>query len=284
MTEDQNSGIDKSSSSDKHLSLETNPNSSASSYLWMQVVGAFMGFMTLGFFMLLVLAALLGFEVPSGSRPLIVIVFSLGTALAFGFMGGSASAKGTLPIPLLNKSPLRVALGGGVAVFVIAFALGMALYGNPNINGNDNTELSIDPSISTIDFQKHNCQAFDARIDINSQEKSVTNKKTDIAFCAKLPDEEDYINEPIAIKYGVFLSNRQITLEKIPFPQDINVSKNAKIEIAASFHKSKAISKAIDIPHTCRNLHSQKIVAHTSFILPCAIGNKGNVSNHHQSY
>ena len=65
-------------------------------------------------------------EVPQSSRYLVVIVMSLAVAASFSFLGGSAVASGKIPI--FKDSPLGFSVGGGIAVFVIVFALGNHYY------------------------------------------------------------------------------------------------------------------------------------------------------------
>ena len=49
--------------------------------------------------MALVLLSVFGKQVPCESRFLVVIVLAFGAALASSFLGGTAAAKGKLPIP-----------------------------------------------------------------------------------------------------------------------------------------------------------------------------------------
>ena len=67
---------------------------------------------------------------PSGNteRFVIIAIVAFGAALASGFLGGEAAAKGSIPFKFATKHPFTFSLTGGVAVFVIVFALGSVLY------------------------------------------------------------------------------------------------------------------------------------------------------------
>ncbi len=104
-------------------------NSVERNSLWMLITGGVFGVITLLFFMAVVLMSIYGREVPSGSRFLVVIVMSFGVALASGFIGGHVagqltSATSNKPFPGVWK----VTVGGGIAAFFIALALGSYLY------------------------------------------------------------------------------------------------------------------------------------------------------------
>lgn len=95
----------------------------ALSATWVLVTGAIFGGLTLLFVMALVLLGIFRYEVPCTSANLVIIVVSLGAALATAFLGGNASARGALPIPGLQDQPLVVSVGGGVAVLAIMLTL-----------------------------------------------------------------------------------------------------------------------------------------------------------------
>ena len=67
---------------------------------------------------------------PSGTteRFVIIAIVAFGAALASGFLGGEAAAKGSIPFRFATKHPLTFSMTGGIAVFVIVFALGSVLY------------------------------------------------------------------------------------------------------------------------------------------------------------
>ena len=76
-------------------------------------LGAVFGGVALVFFMGLTLLSAWGHPVPHDARYLVVIVLALSGALLAGFLGGNASARGSIPVPLLNDHPIAVAFTGG---------------------------------------------------------------------------------------------------------------------------------------------------------------------------
>ena len=95
---------------------------------WVLKVSAGFGAVALFFFMALVVMSIWGRVVPSEARYLVVIVLTLSAALSVGFLGGNASARGTITIPFVNDSPLTVAFTGGIAVLVALLILGHRLF------------------------------------------------------------------------------------------------------------------------------------------------------------
>jgi Fic family protein len=95
---------------------------------WALKVSAVFGALALLFFMSLVVMSIWGRVVPSEARYLVVIVLALSGALSVGFLGGNASARGTIPIPFVNDSPLTVAFTGAIAVLVVLLVLGQHLF------------------------------------------------------------------------------------------------------------------------------------------------------------
>jgi hypothetical protein len=93
------------------------------------ILGAIFGALTLLFFMGLVLLGVAGREVPCNTVFLVNITLSLGAALAVAFLGGNASAKGT--IPFLQNS-LAVSLTGGFAALIITLLVTFGLFGKVN--------------------------------------------------------------------------------------------------------------------------------------------------------
>ena len=91
-------------------------------------VSAVCGILALLFFMALVLMSVWGRVVPHEARYLVVIVLALSGALSAGLISGNASARGTIPIPFVNESPLAVAFTGGLAVLVGLLVLGSRLF------------------------------------------------------------------------------------------------------------------------------------------------------------
>jgi Fic family protein len=91
-------------------------------------LGAVFGGLALLFFMGLVLLSTWGRPVPNDARYLVVIVLAMSGALSAGFLGGNASARGTIPFPTLNEHPLAVAFTGGIAVLIALLLLGSRLF------------------------------------------------------------------------------------------------------------------------------------------------------------
>jgi hypothetical protein len=91
-------------------------------------LGPVFGAATLIFFMGIVVAAIAGHEVPHDSRMLVVTVFALGVGLSASFIGGTAIARGRLPIPMLERHPLVFSTSGGIGAVVLMFVLGYVFY------------------------------------------------------------------------------------------------------------------------------------------------------------
>ena len=92
---------------------------------WAPVAGFIIGAITLFFLMGIIVASIFKYEVPQSSKFFVVSFLALGLALSFAFIGGSAAAKGELPVSLsyFNHKPLEFSVSGGVSVFVIIFVL-----------------------------------------------------------------------------------------------------------------------------------------------------------------
>lgn len=95
---------------------------------WVAIVGAVIGGLTLLFFMSLVLLSVAGMTIPCNAHFILVAVISLSAALSAAFIGGNATAQGSLPIPGLTSQPLAVSVAGGIAVLVIMFVLLSTFY------------------------------------------------------------------------------------------------------------------------------------------------------------
>lgn len=91
-------------------------------------IGVTFGGITLIFFMVLILLSVFGHPVPKDSRFLVVIVLGLTGGLSAGVLGGSASARGVIPLPLAKEHPLTIAVTGGIAALVILLVLGSRLF------------------------------------------------------------------------------------------------------------------------------------------------------------
>ena len=87
-------------------------------------VGVVFGTVALLFFMFLVLLSVFGHTVPGNARYLVVIVLALSGGLSVGAFGGTASARGAIPIPGTAEHPLTVALTGGIAVLILLLIVG----------------------------------------------------------------------------------------------------------------------------------------------------------------
>ncbi len=95
---------------------------------WVVVVGAIFGGLTLLFLMALVVMSTIGYEVPCESRFLVVAVLAFGAALGSSFLGGTAAAKGAIPLPYAHSHPLQFSVVGGVAVLIVVLIGGRALF------------------------------------------------------------------------------------------------------------------------------------------------------------
>lgn len=91
---------------------------------WAFVTGALFGGLTLLFFMALVLLAAFDRPIPCESRFLVVIVLALGGALASSFIGGSAAAKGEIPLQIATRNPIGFSVVGGIAVMLLLMVAG----------------------------------------------------------------------------------------------------------------------------------------------------------------
>lgn len=96
---------------------------------WFPLLGVIFGGVTLLFFMALVIASLLAYEIPPSARFLVVCVLALGCGLSANFLGGTAVARGKLPLPEPFRShPISFGVSGGVAVIVLVLLLGRFIY------------------------------------------------------------------------------------------------------------------------------------------------------------
>jgi len=91
-------------------------------------LGARLGALTLLFFMMLILLSTFGHPVPKDARFLVVIVLALAGGFSAGVLGGNASARGVIPVPIAKEHPLTIALTGGIAVLIILLILGTRLF------------------------------------------------------------------------------------------------------------------------------------------------------------
>lgn len=95
---------------------------------WVLVFGALLGAATLLFLMILVIAGVLGYDVPADARYLVNAILALGSAMSAGFLGGAAAIRGKIPIPAITNNPTKFSAAGGIAVLLIVFIFGNAVY------------------------------------------------------------------------------------------------------------------------------------------------------------
>lgn len=90
--------------------------------------GIAVGVLTLLSLIALIVAAVAGYEVPSGSRPLVVLFFAVGMAITCTLLGSSAAISGKIPLDYAREHPMRFGATGAAAMVVITLAAGRALY------------------------------------------------------------------------------------------------------------------------------------------------------------
>jgi len=91
---------------------------------WLLVASVVVFAITLAFMMLLAMLATVGNkQVPSDSRFLVVIVLALGAGFGAAGMGGTAAARGSIPIPGSQNHPVAVSVTGGIAVMIVVLLL-----------------------------------------------------------------------------------------------------------------------------------------------------------------
>jgi hypothetical protein len=89
--------------------------------------------LTVIFLMGLILLGTAGHPVPCGSRFLVAAVLALTVGLGGSFLGGSAAVRGQIPWKGAEQHPIRFAVTGGIATFIITLLLGAKLYdGGPD--------------------------------------------------------------------------------------------------------------------------------------------------------
>lgn len=95
---------------------------------WMLIIGVVFLILAVVFLMALVLMTTFkGVEVPQSSNFLIVSILALTVSTGSGFLGGYATANGNLKVPYLD-TPIKLAIGGGTAVFIIVLMIGNFLF------------------------------------------------------------------------------------------------------------------------------------------------------------
>lgn len=91
-------------------------------------LGALFGGFTLLFFMLLIILSLQGKSPPGDVRYLVVTVLALSGGLSAAFLGGNASARGSIPFPGAKQHPVRFAFVGAAAVMIVLLIVGKLLF------------------------------------------------------------------------------------------------------------------------------------------------------------
>lgn len=175
-------------------------NSSQRTPTWMLVMGVTFLAVSLLFFMVLVLiAVLLGKEVPFDSRFLVVIILSLTTAAGSGFLGGYAKASGKISLPFL-KDPLSFGLTGGIAVFILVLFFGHLLY-----SGKENVNPPFRDTINRVEMLEMTVKALTLHLESlpteSPERRQVAATKSDFQSAiesAKL-DPSSLEREPIAV-------------------------------------------------------------------------------------
>lgn len=141
---DPHTAVEQDKASAKVAEGKYGPNiASTNKTKWVMVLGAVFGGFTLLFFMALILISMLHRPLPPEDRYLVVIVLSLGSALAASFLGGGAAAKGNLSIPLLKNNPISIGAFGGIAVLIIMMLLGTILYTPISFARENNYEIGL---------------------------------------------------------------------------------------------------------------------------------------------
>ena len=79
--------------------------------------------------MALIAASPFGFTIPPNSRMLVVFLLATVLAAGFSFLSSTAAAEGHIPFPFAKNAPIRFAVNGGFAVFVVAVLIGFFTYG-----------------------------------------------------------------------------------------------------------------------------------------------------------
>ena len=91
---------------------------------WISTAGAIIGIMTLLFFMLLILMVVTIEDIDIvKAYSLIPIVLAVGIAISTSFIGGTAAAKGNIPIPFIKEYPMTFSVSGGIAVFFLTLMI-----------------------------------------------------------------------------------------------------------------------------------------------------------------
>ena len=117
---------------------------------WVPRAGVVFGAITILFLMSLVLLAVFGYEIPCNSRFLITLLISFSGALTAGFVGGTAAAKGSIPLLDAKKYVVEFSVGGGIAVLVILLLV------TPYVYRSD----PCDPKVTTCEEEIENLATY----------------------------------------------------------------------------------------------------------------------------
>jgi hypothetical protein len=128
MAEAMNTDLDIPSGGE---SLSTTPLRTQSHITWAAIVGIVLVALAIVFFMVLIVASVVGHTVPCDSRMLVVFLLGLVCAVGTAFWGGDAVASGQINLPekfrFLEK-PVVFSATGGVVVFIIVLSFGYGVY------------------------------------------------------------------------------------------------------------------------------------------------------------
>lgn len=95
---------------------------------WALPASAALGGAVLLFLMLVVLLEMSGWQPPENAAELFPALIAFGLAIATGFIGGTAAAKGQFGGTWGKLFPVRFAVSGGIATFVVTFAFTSAYF------------------------------------------------------------------------------------------------------------------------------------------------------------
>lgn len=107
---------------------ENSSSSHPTNFRAYEVAGYVAGMITLVFLMVIAFLPVIDHSIPCSGRFPVLIVLAFGSAMAFSFIGGSAAAKGQVPLPFGLQTPVQFGVGGGIAVIIVVLLIGWALY------------------------------------------------------------------------------------------------------------------------------------------------------------
>ena len=178
---------------------------------WLLIASAASLGLTITFMMTLVLVAtLLGKEVPTGTRFLVVIVLALGAGFGAGGLTGEAAVRGNLPIPGTERHPLATSLSGGIAVFFLVLLLRDFIV--PSQNGVPELRIKSFKGLET------NTQPPRVMISASFDGFSTdTGKRAHLALCADVSCQQvvrsERIDDPRNGRMVIFVATTKRTLQ-----------------------------------------------------------------------